>query len=138
MLQVARKPDGTESSKDEREAPGFDDYVIFDVDVQDVPVRLEDRRRIQWARTAASESRDLMTQGRARSKQAVLDLIAKWKHFTRAAEYVSGWRSHLEAACRSSRMVRAESRCIPEFQGAADFGRNIRFGEYTSDSWVGA
>ena len=96
MLQVARKPDGTEPTNDEREALGFDDYVIFDVDVQDVPTRLEDRSRIQLARSAASESRGLMTQGRALSKQAVLDFIATWEHFTPAAEYVSEWRSHLE------------------------------------------
>ena len=92
VLQVARKPDGTEPTKDEREALGFDDYMIFDVDVQDVPTRLEDRLRIQGARSAASESRDLEMR---RSKQAVLDFIAKWEHFTPAAEYVSGWRSHL-------------------------------------------
>lgn len=97
VLQVARKPDGTEPTKVEREALGFDDYVIFDVDIQDVPMRLEDRHRIESARSAASESRNLMTQGRARSKQAVLDYIAKSEGFSPAAEYVSMWRSHLEA-----------------------------------------
>ena len=113
VLQVARKPDGTEPTKDEREALGFDDYVIFDVDVQDVPVRLEDRRRIQWARTAASESRDLMTQGLDLSKQAVLDFIAQWEHFSPAAEYVSGWRSHLEAVRADQVEWSEENRVVP-------------------------
>ena len=110
VLQVARKPDGTEPTKDEREALGFDDYMIFDVDVQDVPTRLEDRLRIQGARSAASESRDLEMR---RSKQAVLDFIAKWEHFTPAAEYVSGWRSHLEAVRADQVEWSEENRVAP-------------------------
>ena len=115
VLQVARKPDGTEPTNDEREALGFDDYVIFELDVQDVPTRLEDRHRIQSARSAASESRDLviMMERRALSKQAVLDFIAKWEHFSPVAEYVSAWRSHLEAVRADQVEWSEENRVVP-------------------------
>ena len=96
-------------------ALGFDDYVIFDVDVQDVPTRLEDRRRIQLARSAVYESRDLMImpEGGALSKQAVLDFIAKWEHFSPVAEYVSAWRSLLEAVRADQVEWSEENRVVP-------------------------
>ena len=124
VLQVARKPDGTEPTKDEREALGFDDYVIFDVDVQDEPTRLEDRqriererlydlRRIEWERSMASELEYVPEGMRGLSKRNILDYIAKFVHFSPAAEHVSRWRSHLEAVRADQVEWSEENRVAP-------------------------
>ena len=118
VLQVARKPDGTEPTKDEREALGFDDYVIFDVDVRDKRTSLEERQRIErqrtqylreieWERSMASELEwDL-------SERNILNYIARFEHFSPAAEHVSRWRSHLEAVRAAQVEWSEEHRVVP-------------------------
>lgn len=124
VLQVARKPDGTEPTKDEREALGFDDYVIFDVDVRDVRTSFAERKRIareralyhrgiEWERSMASELEYVQEDMSRLSKREILNYIAKFEHFSPAAEHVSRWRSHLEAVRAAQVEWSEENRVVP-------------------------
>lgn len=72
-----------------------------------------------------------MTQGRARSKQVVLDCIATWEHFTPATEYVSGWRSHFEAVRADQVEWSEQNRVAPRNSKAL----LISIGIFATDGW---